>query len=335
LLHYLLRRPLTLIGLFLTLPFDNREDRPAKALKTVAHLLHAVRFAWLLRGRRDPVHAHFAYKAALAALVASRLNGGPFSFTAHGSATVHAPSRYALDAKARGAEFIVAVSDFNKRTLLEYCPGLDPERIVVNRTGVFLEEFPLREDRPRRPGPFRLVNVASLYPIKNHEGLVDVCAELARRGVDFRLEILGKDDAGRRALLEDRARRAGVLDRLVFRGMVDHGAIAAALADADLFVLTSHSEGIPVAVMEAMARGVPVVAPRVTGLPELIVEGESGWLADPARPEEFADRIAGALGDPDGLAAAARAARAVIESDYDMRKNARRLAEVFDERLPG
>lgn len=81
--------------------------------------------------------------------------------------------------------------------------------------------------------------------------------------------------------------------------------------------------------------GTPVLGPRVTGLPELIEEGVSGLLADPRRPEEFAERMARLLDDPERAAAMARNARARIERDYDMRANARALARLFAERLGG
>jgi glycosyltransferase involved in cell wall biosynthesis len=341
LLYYLFRRPLALLKLLFQLPLDNEGRRLDKAARSLAHLLFGIYFAFLIRKRTSHVHAHFAFKAATAALAAAKLNGHSFSFTAHGGATVHPPRRYHLRSKIRGAGFIVAVSEFNRRTLLELCPDYPHEKVVVNRSGVLLEQFPYRgssRERAREAAaggeePLRLLCVASLRDVKNHEGLITACGLLARRGVDFRLDLVGKDDQDRRSALADLASRRGIVDRVHFHGVVDHGEIASLLEKTDLFVLASHSEGIPVSVMEAMASGIPVLAPRVTGLPELIEEGRTGLLADPARPQEFAELMERALKDPALRREMARRARGHIEAHYDMRANVRALAVIFAERI--
>ncbi len=331
--HYLVRRPLALLNLLLRVPFDNRTQRLSKGIKGVAHMLHGIAFARAIKGEDAHVHAHFAYKAATAALAAAKLNGQSFSFTAHGSATVHEPSRFSLRSKVGAADFIVAVSDYNKRVMMELRPDVDGSKIFVNRTGILLDDFPYRERVARREGPFKLLCTASLYAIKNHEGLLAACGILAERGIGFRLDLVGKDQDGRRAMLETMAKDLGIADRVHFLGLLDHGEIAGLIAEADLFVLTSHSEGIPVAVMEAMAGGTPVLAPRVTGLPELVAENSSGWLVDSSSPEAIAEAMSFALSHPEARESAARAARKTVESEYDMVANARKLAEILNSNL--
>jgi len=332
LLHYLFRHPLVLLHLLFRVPFDNDSRRLRKGVKGMVHMLHGVAFAHAIRGKRAHVHAHFAFKAATAALAASRLNGQSFSFTAHGSATVHEPSRFSLRSKVRLADFIIAVSEFNKRVMMDLCPEVDGAKILVNRTGILLDDFPFHDRAARREPPYRLLCTASLYAIKNHEGLLNACALLALRGIDFRLDLVGKDQDGRGVLLAAMSVNLGIADRVTFHGLLDHGLIAGMLAEADLFLLTSHSEGVPVAVMEAMAGGTPVLAPRVTGLPELVEDGESGWLVDSSDPEAIAEGIAKALDDPEARERAVRAARRKVEADYDMLANARKLTEIFGKR---
>lgn len=332
-LYYIGSKPVTLMRLLLRLPFDNTENRAQKVVKTYGHLVYAVYFAWLLRDYKGHIHAHFAFKAALCAMVSARLNGGSFSFTAHGSATVYPPSQYSLRSKIDAADFIVAVSDFNKHTMLSLCPGCPSDKIVVNRTGIVLDEFPLREVKASVSNVIRIVCVATLYPVKNHAGLVNACGLLAERGIKFRLDLVGKDDMGLGETLKKMAREWSILNDIVFHGGVDHGDVAQFLEDADICILTSFSEGIPVSLMEAMARGVCVIGPRVTGVSELVLDGKTGLLVDPECPEEIADAIQLLGNDLELRQNMIVKARRHVECEYDMGKNSETLAETFNQLL--
>jgi len=330
-IHYLRRRPRALLALLFQLPLDNHG--PGTGLRALAHLAVAVYFAWLVRDRREHLHAHFAAKSALTALVVSRLNGNSYSFTAHGSSTVFPPKRISLASKIRGADFVVAVSEYNRSTIATLCPELPGEHIVVNRSGIRLEQFPFRKPADRSDAPFRLICIASLHSYKNHETVIEACRLLAERELDFRLDCLGGDVSGRRDKLVGLASQSGVADRVRFRGHVDHGEILDSLQGADLVVLASRVEGVPVSLMEAMAVGTPVLGPHITGLAELIEDGDCGYLADPERPEEFAEKAARLLREPGMARQMASRARARIEAEYDMQSNARSLAAEFKTRL--
>lgn len=329
LVYYLTRRPLVLIRLLLTLPLDTEEGRLGKAVRIVHQVLVGARFAMILRGRREHIHAHFAFKAATAALVAAELNRTTFSFTSHGSDTVIPGKRFCLRNKVRRARFVIAVSDYNKAILAALCPEVDASRIVVNRTGVLLEQFPVRTIASRVDETFRIVCVANLYPVKNHEGLIRGCALLARMGVSFRLELAGRDVAGLQPGLRVLADREGIGELVEFLGVVDHLRVAELLDRADVCILASHSEGIPVALMEAMARGVPVIGPQVTGVPELVRHDVTGLLVEPADPRSIAAALARIAGDRRLGTRLAQAARARIEEAYDMRRNANQLADLY------
>lgn len=330
---YLLRRPAVLLSTVAQVVADS-EGGPRKMMRSFAHAAIGVRFAWMVRGRRDHIHAHFAFKAATAALVAARLNGSTFSFTSHGSATVYSPNRYALRTKVRYASFVVAVSEYNRRFILSHCPGARPDDVIVNRTGILPRQFAGgRGSAPAASGPLRILCVATIYPVKNHEGLIRACGRLAARGVDFILDIVGKDDHGRQPALQELADSEGIGDRVVFHGGVDHGRIPGFLDRADVCVLFSFSEGVPVSLMEAMARGVPVIGPAVTGVAELVVPGETGQVVDPHAPESLADALEALVRDPDAARAMAASASQIVAEQYDMMANARRLARVFAERI--
>lgn len=333
-LHYLCARPLALARLLLVFPFDGNGGNLRKPVRSIGHVVYGVYLAWLMRGRKCHIHAHFAFKAATAAYVVSVLNGNTFSFTAHGTATVDPRSRYSLRAKIRQAAFTVTVSEYNKRIMLGLCPEYPPDRILVNRTGIMLGSFPFRSYRP--PGrPARIICVATLYPVKNQQTLLRAFARVVAQGLDCTLDLVGRDDLGLGRLLRELADELGVADRVTLRGPVDHGVIGAMLRDFDLAILTSFSEGIPVSLMEAIAVGIPVIGPAVTGLPELIEDGVTGYLVDPQDVEAIANAIALVLGRNGDRSEMVAKGRSRIESDYDMERNARRLAEHFRERLGG
>ena len=334
-LYYLLRRPGPLLSLLFSFPLDNRHHRRAKAVKTLGHLVYSVCFAYLIRDDRRHIHAHFAFKAATAAYVAARLNGNTFSFTAHGSATVMPTNRFSLRSKIRAARFVVAVSRYNKNIMQELCPGYPPERILVNRTGVLLDEFPPRPGLPAADGSHvpRIICVATLYPVKNHEALVRALGLLRQEGVTVQLDLVGRDEVGIGSRLRTLAQELGVAPDIRFHGEVDHGGIRDLLLQADLAILTSHSEGVPVSLMEAMAVGVPVIGPRVTGVPELIEDGRSGLLIDPSDVLGIAAAIRSMVDGSRDTAAMAARARQTIEEDYDMAGNAAGLARYFQTEL--
>jgi glycosyltransferase involved in cell wall biosynthesis len=161
--------------------------------------------------------------------------------------------------------------------------------------------FPIRE-LPRRPPaipPLHLVTVARLSPEKGLGDLLTAIAELDRVGLQTSTRIVG--DGPERDALEAQARRHGILDHVTFRGFVPHGSELVALLDeADLFVLPSHSEGVPHSIVEAMCRGLGVVATPVGGIPGLLATG-AGVLVPPGRPAALARVLRDLNGDPNAV----------------------------------
>jgi len=148
---------------------------------------------------------------------------------------------------------------------------------------------------PAAPRPRVLVTLGTLEQLyKGTDVLIDAVGECRRRGLDLRLIVGG--DGKYRPALEQRARRVGAADCIEFRGHIaSREAVRALLDDADLFVLPSRTEGLPRAVIEAMARALPCVATDVGGIPELLPPED---LVPPGDPVALADRIGELLGDP-------------------------------------
>lgn len=272
------------------------------------------------------VHAHYATHPALAAWVVRRLTGTPYSFT------VHAHDLYVkrpmLRRKVREAAFVRAISRYN-RDLLARLYGRDAERTVVIHTGTDPDRFRPRP-RARRDGPFTCVCVASLQDYKGQRYLIEACARLRDAGRPLRCLLVGEGEE--RPRLEALVRRLGLEDVVAFRGAQPAERVAETVASADVAVLPSvttpsgKQEGIPVALMEALAAGVPVVASRLSGIPELVEDGVGGLLVPQRDPAALAAALARLQDDPmlrRSLAANGR--RRVLEA-FDLRRNAAALA---------
>jgi glycosyltransferase involved in cell wall biosynthesis len=275
--------------------------------------------------RVDHLHAHFATYPALSAWLCHRLTGVPYSFTAHAH-DIFVDTSF-LARKLRDARFVVAISDYNRRVLREFGGERDTPVHVVH-CGIEPGAYGFRPRLPSAEGPVRALCVASLQEHKGHEVLLRALAgadELERLSVDL---VGGRDPRPLEAL----ARELGVEGRVRFLGGLPEQEVARLLGEADLFVLPSRvardgqMEGIPVALMEALASGLVVVASRLSGIPELVEDGRTGILAEPGDPASLRAALARALAG-DGLDPAA--GRATVERDFDVERTAARLAELF------
>ncbi|HMB67855.1 MAG TPA: glycosyltransferase [bacterium] len=296
----------------------------------------SVRFAEeMQRAGVTHVHAHFATHPTVAALIIHRLTGIPFSFTVHGH-DLHVEKRM-LDRKVREAAFVISISEYNRRTMVDCCGEWARDKIRIVHCGVDPEVFAYRR-RPPHDGPLRLLNIGRFDEVKGHEYLVDACASLEERGVDFRCDIVG--GGPRRERIRERIERAGLADRVRILGARPRPEVARLVAEADVFVLPSvmaangEREGIPVALMEAMIAGLPVVSSVLSGIPELVTSGESGLLVPPRDAAALADALERLARDPELRARLGAAGRAKVEAEFDLAANVDRLTRLLLEERP-
>jgi glycosyltransferase involved in cell wall biosynthesis len=179
--------------------------------------------------------------------------------------------------------------------------------------------------------PFTILCVGRLTPAKGQRILIDACQQLAAAGRDFRLVVIGAgpDTADLKAAVSAH----GLEPQVTFTGALNQEQVAAWYARADTFALPSFAEGIPVVLMEAMASGVPCVTTRITGIPELIRDGEDGLLVSPSDSEELAAVLARLMDDPGLRARLAAAGRERVCARYDLARNVERLGSIFEARL--
>lgn len=296
-----------------------------------------VRFAELMEARGvKHVHAHFASHPALAALLVHRLSGIGFSFTAHGT-DLHA-SQKMLATKIAAACFTVTVSDYNRAFIAEAVGAELASKVEVVRCGVDLDVFSTGS-RPPDAGNeerFEIVCVAALREVKGHEHLVEACALLRARGVDFRCRLIGEGPL--EARLRTRIAQRGLQAHVVLEGAKRRAEVVHRLQQADVAVLASvqtrsgSREGVPVALMEAMACGCAVVASRLSGIPELVEDGLTGLLVEPGDPHALSEALERLQRDSIERRAMGAAGRTRVEAEYDLRANTKKLADLLRER---
>jgi colanic acid/amylovoran biosynthesis glycosyltransferase len=276
------------------------------------------------------VHCHFSNHPAVAGFVINRLTGIPYSFTAHGF-DLHV-DRHMLCEKVGGAAFVVAVSDYNRRLILEECGERAGARVAVVHCGVDTDFFRPRETAaPERP--FSILCVGTLHEVKGQGYLVEACRLLAESGADVACTLVG--DGPDRAALTEQIAASGLEERVTIVGRRTRGEVAELLSRANVLVSPSvptaegKREGIPVVLMEAMASGVPVVASGISGIPELVEDETSGLLVPPRDPSALASALRRLHDDQALRERLARAGREKVDREFDVRKNADELVRRF------
>lgn len=261
------------------------------------------------------LHAHFATHPATVALVVSALTGIGFSFTAHAhDIFVRRPM---LRQKIREARFVRAISCFNRDFLAARYPEAAAKTAVIH---VGVDPSAYESEGAGGGGPTTVLCVAALQAYKGLGVLVEACRQLHGEGIAFRCDIVGEGPL--RAEIERHVARAGLGGIVQLRGARPEDEVARMMAAAAVIVLPSvvardgQMEGIPVALMEAMAARRPVVASSLSGVPELVEDGVSGLLVEPGDAAGLASALRRLLADPGLRRAMGNAGRATVERRF-------------------
>jgi colanic acid/amylovoran biosynthesis glycosyltransferase len=222
------------------------------------------------------LHNHFANPAAIVGRLASRFLQISWSLTLHGISEFDYPAGLLLAEKVAAANFVACASFFVRA---QACRVIDPDhwhKLLVARCGLELSKLQEHRSPQGRKTRIRFVSVGRLSPEKGQIGLIDAFARVLGSGVDAELFLLG--DGPERSRLEQRVRDSSLGGRLQLLGRAPEAQTLSAIASADVFVLSSFMEGLPVVLLEAMALGIPVIAPALAGIPELVRHAETGLL---------------------------------------------------------
>jgi glycosyltransferase involved in cell wall biosynthesis len=277
------------LGEALTGPRESHRNR----LVGLWHFMLACHWAAGLRAA-PPVHIHsqWIHSAGTVAMYGAWLLGRPFSFT--GPAADLFRNRQALATKIRRADFIICISEFHRQFYLEN--GARPEQLRIAYCGIDTAHFTPRR-RPRdRTRPYHILSSGRLVEKKGFADLIRACAILRERGLDFRCTIAGSgpDEAALRAQIA----ASGLDDRVTLTGeALKQEDIPDFMGTGDVYTLPciwasdNDVDGLPQMLMEAMGCGLPPVSTRLVGIPDLVIDGQTGLLVEPGDAQALADAL--------------------------------------------
>jgi len=284
--------------------------------------------AILIKHKCRHLHVHFAHVPAQIAMYASAMSGVPFTIMAHANDIFERGAL--LPQKAARAKKMLTISAYN-RAFLERS-GVPAEKLAVVRCGVSFAANP--HAAPAREGTqFRIGTLGRLVEKKGVDVLIGALAGLRDKPYGVELDIAG--DGPLRGALEKQARDAGVATAVRFAGNLPHHAVQEWMRGLDIFILAckpdanGDMDGIPVVLMEAMSQAVPVISTRLSGIPELVIDNETGLLAEPGNADDLAaciDRLLASAALRNRLAAQALAH---VEREFGQQVNLDRLTGHF------
>ena len=283
------------------------------------------------RGLRH-LHVHFANAASTVGLIASRTFPIEFSLTVHGPDEFYDAPGLRLAEKMAGASFACCIGQFARSQLMKVSPAVEWSKFEVGPLGVDPRLFMPRPFRCR-PDTIEILCVGRLVPGKGQYILLSAIERLVKSYANVRLRLVG--DGPDREGLERAIASKGLGRYVTLEGSVNQDRIRDYYRQADIFVLPSFAEGIPVVLMEAMAMEVPCISTFVAGIPELVRNEIDGILIPPSDEQELALSIGRLIDDPNLRRRLGAAGRQRVIEKYDLDQNVARLAEIFADRIGG
>ncbi len=295
------------------------------ALYQSAYFLEAtVLAADLKRKGVAHLHNHLGDASATVTMLAAKLAGIRFSMTIHGPHIFFEPVNWALREKVAEAAFVACIGDFCKSQVMLFSARADWRKLAEVRCGVDMAAYAWR---PPRDSGIKILFVGRLAAEKGILVLLESFAALIARMPHAQLRLAG--DGEDRKVLEARVAELGLAERVVFLGYCSQETVRAELESADLFVLPSFAEGVPVSLMEAMAIGVPVVSTYVGGIAELVVPNETGLLVPAGSVPRLVEAMFTGLTDAAWRQRVSIAARAKVVRDYNLQTQVQILSDLF------
>jgi len=296
-------------------------------VRHVAYALQAIQLRQLsAKMGTEHIHVHFSTNATAVAMLCKCLGGPSYSFTAHGPDEFRNPSTNSFPEKIANSSFVVAISDYSKALLDGFAkPAQRHPPITVIRCGIDLERFAVSP--PIAPETMTFVCVGRLCPQKGQIHIPKAISELRQEFPGVRIVLVG--DGESRKSIEKEIAAHGVEQQVILMGWGSGAKVKEMIATSRALVLPSYAEGLPIAIMEALAMGRAVISTRIAGIPEL-VDPSCGWLADPGDVDGLVAAMRAALlASPDTLQTMGLAGRRRVERLHDRRQLAVALADMM------
>jgi glycosyltransferase involved in cell wall biosynthesis len=293
----------------------------------LAYLAEAcVLLRWIQKAGSEHLHAHFATNPAEVAMFCNGLGGPPYSFTVHGPEEFDRAIGLGYAEKVRRAKFVAAISEFCRSQLYRWSAYPDWNKIKIVRCGL---DDSLFEAPPAPVVPnARLVCVGRLCEQKGHMILLEAAARLKSEGLAIELVLVG--DGEMRSELEALIAVLGLAEQVRLTGWVSNEKVREEILAASVLVLPSFAEGLPVVIMEAMALGRPVISTYIAGIPELVCNGDNGWLVPAGDVAALANAMREVLTTQQArLQQMAARGRAMVEAQHNVDTEASKLARHF------
>ena len=281
---------------------------------------------WMEKNHLQHLHVHFGGPVSTVGMLTSQVWGYSYSLTIHGPEEFYDVELFHLAEKFNRAKFIFCISNFCRSQVMKYSPPSQWENIHVLPLGVDTNQF---SPVPRQKNTaVQLVTVGRLVPAKGQLILLQSLCSLTDRDLTFHLTLIG--DGSDRKLLQQFVDTHSLNHLVTFRGALNHDETRAQLALSDIFVLPSFAEGVPVALMEAMAMEMPCVSTQVAGIPELIRNETDGILVPASSTEALADALQRLIEDEGLRRRLGSSARNRVIERYNLTHNVEKLAAAFE-----
>ena len=312
----------------LGLALRHRPPGARALLWALFHFVEALTLARLLRrAGATRLHAHFANSGATVGMLAAGLLEMPFSMTLHGISETDFPAGLLLGRKVARADFVACASWFMRAQAMRHSDPADWPKLHVVRCGYDRDALPALDATPDSARAFRFICVGRLSSEKGQRILLEAFRALRERGIAAELELVG--DGPERGALEAAADALGLGGAVAFAGALPEDRTLARIAQADVVVLPSFMEGLPMVLIEAMALGKPAIASAVAGIPELVSDRVNGLLVRASDWRALADAMAELAGDPALRGRLGAAGAGIVAQEFAIENAVLPLARLF------
>ncbi len=293
-----------------------------------AYLAEACVLSFLLKKQEiKHIHAHFGTNSTAVAMLCGMLGDFSYSFTIHGPEEFDKPKAIALSEKIKRAVFVAAISSYGKSQVYRWCDYQDWDKVHIIHCG--LDEKFIKAQIVPIPEENKLVGVGRLCPQKGQLLLLQALGKLKTKGIDFQLTLVG--DGELRVQIESLAKKLDIDSQIEITGWASSDVVKEKIKQAKLMVMPSFAEGLPVVIMESLALGTPVITTYVAGIPELVVNEESGWLIPAGDIDSLAVAIEKAVSLPtEKLQQMGQIGKQKVMEQHNIETEAEHLVKLFE-----